>query len=183
MPAQQPQQLLSDKGEGKAGDQRKTKRHFRHQPFKSRPVRQTSAGGIIFRRNKGRVEILFLKREDGRSTFPKGKQQLGESYVVAAIREIKEETGIAHLRFVAPLGYTAFRYTERHQGPAKPVAKTIHFFLFEAPAEALVHLPGSEGIVDASWVRADRAFATLSYRNMDRLLAKAMRLIVAEERG
>jgi 8-oxo-dGTP pyrophosphatase MutT (NUDIX family) len=159
---------------------RRKKRHG----FKSRPTRQTSAGGIIFRRNKGgRVEILFLKREDGRWTFPKGKQQLGESFVVAAIREIREETGIADLRYVAPLGFTAFKYLERHQGPVKPVAKTVHFFLFEAPSDAQEHIPGTEGIVEASWIRADRAFASMSYRNMDRILAKALRLIVEEERG
>ena len=103
--------------------------------------------------------------------------------MVAAIREIKEETGIADLRYVAPLGFTAFRYTERFQGPAKPIAKTVHFFLFEAPLDAQVKLSGSEGIVEAAWVRADRAFATLSHHNMDRLLAKALRLIVEQERG
>lgn len=147
----------------------------------ARPMRQISAGGIIFRRKNGRIEIFFLKREDGRWTFPKGKQQLGESYVVAAIREIKEETGINELRYLAPLGSTAFRYMERYQGPVKAISKVVHFFLFEAPAEAVYKLPGTEGIVEAAWVRADRAFATLSYRNMDRLLAKALRLIVEDE--
>ncbi len=137
---------------------------------------------MIFRHKNGRVEILFLKREDGRWTFPKGKRQLGESHVVAAIREIREETGIATLRYVAPLGFTAFRYTERHQGPVTQVAKVVHFFLFEAPSDTNVKLAGTEGIVESSWVRADRAFATLSYRNMDKLLAKALRLIVEEER-
>lgn len=103
--------------------------------------------------------------------------------MVAAIREIGEETGIAKLQFVAPLGFTAFSYTERYQGPAKPVAKTVHFFLFEAPADAQVKLSGAEGIVDSVWVRADRAFATLSHHNMDRLLAKALRLIGQEAHG
>jgi len=128
------------------------------------------------------VEILFLKREDGRWTFPKGKRQLGESHVVAAIREIREETGVADLRYVAPLGFIAFRYTERHQGPAKQVAKVVHFFLFEAPGDTRVKLAGTEGITESAWVRADRAFATLSYRNQDKLLAKALRLIVEEGR-
>jgi 8-oxo-dGTP pyrophosphatase MutT (NUDIX family) len=146
-----------------------------------RSVRQISAGGIIYRRKSGRVEILFLKREDGRWTFPKGKQQLGESYVVAAIREIREETGIASLRYVAPLGNTAFKFTERHAGPAQHISKVVHFFLFEAPSDSQFKLAGTEGIVQGDWVRADRAFATLSYRNMDMILAKALRLIVEQE--
>lgn len=123
------------------------------------------------------MEILFLKREDGRWTFPKGKQRLGESYVVAAIREIKEETGISGLKYIAPLGDTAFRYTERHASQAKQISKIVHFFLFEAPSDAEFKLSGSEGLVEGAWIRADRAFATLSYRNMDRILAKALRLI------
>ena len=145
-------------------------------------VRQESAGGVIYRRNRGHVEILFLKREDGRWTFPKGKRQLGESNVVAAIREIREETGIATLRYVAQLGSTKFRFTERHKGPVQQILKTVHFFLFEAPPESRFSLPGTEGITQGAWVKADRAFATLSYRNMDRLLAKALRLIVEEEK-
>lgn len=154
---------------------------FKHRPFKTRPTRQISAGGIIFRQKGDAKEILFLKREDGRWTFPKGKQHLGESFVVAAIREIGEETGIKGLRYVGPLGSTDFRYLERYQGPAKPVAKTVHFFLFEAPNDSQVKLDGTEGIVDFAWVRAYRAFATLSYRNMDRIVAKALRLMVEDE--
>ena len=101
---------------------------------------------------------------------------------MAAIREIREETGIATLRYIAPLGFTKFRYTERHKGPAQQIYKVVHFFLFEAPPESQFDLPGTEGITEGAWVRADRAFATLSYRNMDRLLAKALRLIVEEEK-
>ena len=145
-------------------------------------IRQESAGGIIYRRKGNRIEILFLQREDNRWTFPKGKRQLGESNVVAAIREIREETGIATLRYVGHLGHTKFRFTERHKGPAQNIDKTVHFFLFEAPPGSRFDLPGTEGITKGAWVSADRAFATLSYRNMDRLLAKALRLIVEEEK-
>jgi diadenosine hexaphosphate hydrolase (ATP-forming) len=147
-----------------------------------RYIRQESAGGIIYRRKGNHTEILFLKREDGRWTFPKGKRQLGESNVVAAIREIREETGIATLRYINYLGNTKFRFTERHQGPAQNIDKTVHFFLFEAPPGSHFDLPGTEGITQGAWIASDRAFATLSYRNMDRILAKALRLIVEEEK-
>ncbi len=125
---------------------------------------------------------MFLRREDGRWTFPKGKRQLGESNVVAAIREIREETGIATLRYINYLGSTKFRFTERHQGPAQNIDKTVHFFLFEAPPDSHFNLPGTEGITQGAWIASDRAFATLSYRNMDSVLAKALRLIFEEEK-
>ena len=157
-------------------------RRNKRKTFKSNEIHQVSAGGIIYRRNRGSVEILFLQREDGKWTFPKGKRQLGESHVVAAIREIREETGISTLRYIAAIGHTKFRYTERHNGPAQKIAKTVYFFLFEAPPGSKFSLPGTEGIVKGDWVRADRAFSYLSYRNMDRILAKALRLIVEEEK-
>ncbi|MDF1496912.1 MAG: NUDIX domain-containing protein [Patescibacteria group bacterium] len=147
-----------------------------------RYIRQESAGGVIYRRKGNHTEILFLKREDGKWTFPKGKRQLGESNVVAAIREIREETGIATLRYVGHLGHTKFKFTERHKGPAQNIDKTVHFFLFEAPPGSRFDLPGTEGITQGAWVPTEKAFATLSYRNMDRLLAKALRLIVEEEK-
>jgi hypothetical protein len=46
--------------------------------------------------------------------------------------------------------------------------------------DTVVKLPGTEGIVESSWVHADRAFATLSYRNMDKILAKALRMIFGQ---
>jgi len=138
-----------------------------------------SAGGIIFRRANGRVEIFFVKNAFGKWTFPKGKQQLGESLVQTAVREIKEETGLDGLRYIAPVGKTTFRYRrETHL-----YQKTVHFFLFEADIHAKEHMTGLEGgMWEASWVQAYQVFDVSGYRNLDSLLANAMRLISEEER-
>jgi 8-oxo-dGTP pyrophosphatase MutT (NUDIX family) len=136
------------------------------------------AGGIIFRRKQHAIEIFFIKDPFGRFTFPKGKQELGETLVQTGIREIKEETGLQNLRFIAPVGRTTFRF--RREGSI--YEKNVYFFLFEAPSDAQERLTGDGAIWEAAWVKAHQAFAVSSYRNLDRLLSKALRLIAQEER-
>ena len=139
---------------------------------------ELSAGGIIFRRKAGSVEIFFIKDPYNRMTFPKGHQEMGESLVETAVREIKEETGLEGLRYIAPVGRTLFRF--RREGTT--IEKTVYFFLFEAPPEAKEVLTGEGAIWEAQWVKADKAFATSGYRNLDRLLSKALRIVFHEGR-
>ncbi len=100
-----------------------------------------------------------------------------------AVREIQEEAGLTDLRYVASLGRTQFRF-RRQSGPRQKglIEKRVQFFLFEAAADAKEHLTGEEAIWEAVWVPADKVFETSGYRNLDRLLAKALR-IIAQHRG
>ena len=137
-----------------------------------------SAGGIIFRRQPTGLEIFFIKDPFTRYTFPKGKQELGETLVQTSIREIREETGLTGLRFVAPIGKTSFRF--RREGIT--FEKIVYFFLFEAPMDAKERLTGNGAIWEGVWAKAHQAFAMSSYRNLDRLLSRALKLIAQEER-
>lgn len=65
---------------------------------------RTSAGLLVFRRRRrGQLEVflahpggpLFASKDDGYWTVPKGEVEPGERLLAAAIREFKEETGIA----------------------------------------------------------------------------------------
>jgi ADP-ribose pyrophosphatase YjhB (NUDIX family) len=119
------------------------------------------------------LEIFFIKDPYARWTFPKGHQELGETLAETAIREIEEETGLKDLRFVAPIGRTTFRF--RREGTV--IEKMVYFFLFEAPSDAKETMTGEGAIWEAAWVKAHQAFAQSSYRNLDRLLARALRTI------
>ena len=54
-----------------------------------------AAGGVLWRRNDSRVEVLLVHRPKYDDwTFPKGKLEPGESYQACALREVVEETGL-----------------------------------------------------------------------------------------
>lgn len=140
---------------------------------------EIGAGGIIFRRRQGRLEFFFAKHgANGRWTLPKGHQELGESLIETAIREIKEEAGLKGLRYISSVGKTSFRF--RHEGAL--IEKHVQFFLFEAPADAKEVLTGEEAIWEAIWVPVSKLFETSGYRNLDRLLSKSLRIIAEENR-
>jgi len=134
---------------------------------------EVSCGGIIFRRRGRQVEVFFIKDPYQRWTFPKGHQEVEETHVETAVREILEETGLQNLRLIAPLGRTSFRF--RRVGLV--IYKVVHFFLFEAPPQAKEHMTGEDAIYEARWVSVDRVFSVSSYKNSDTLLARALRII------
>lgn len=139
---------------------------------------EIGAGGIIYRRRDGRLEFFFVRHGRGRWTFPKGHRDLGESLIETAIREIKEEVGLVNLRFIAPIGKTAFRLRKEGQ----LIEKNIQFFLFEAAPDAKEILTGEEAIWEAIWVPVERIFETCGYMNLAKLLVKALRIISMEQR-
>lgn len=107
---------------------------------------------------------------------------MGETYAQTAIREIKEETGLGNLRYVAPLGKTSFRF-RREIGV---IHKVVYYFLFEAASDAKPifkrreDVPeGKELVLEGAWIPLHRAFSVSSYKNSDHLLAQAFRLIAS----
>ena len=136
---------------------------------------ETSAGGIIYRRKPGGIELFFIKDPFNRWTFPKGHQEAGETLLQTAIREIKEETDLDQLKMIAPLGRTSFRF--RRDGTV--IQKAVHFFLFEALPDAKERMTGEGAIYEAQWVKMNNVFSVSSYTNSDRLLVKALRIISA----
>jgi len=57
-----------------------------------------SAGVIVVRKQAGNWQYLFL-RAFRNWDFPKGEMEPGESFLEAAVRETREETGITELDF------------------------------------------------------------------------------------
>jgi len=57
-------------------------------------VKEISAGGVVYRKEGDRLELLMIEDRYGKWTLPKGKQEAGEEVEETALREIREETGL-----------------------------------------------------------------------------------------
>src|SRR5262249_54377520 len=79
-------------------------------------VRETTSGGVVFRRNgkTGGMQILLMQDAKNRWTIPKGHVEPGEEPKQTAEREIREETGLQKMRVNKWLGKVNFRYRRNH---------------------------------------------------------------------
>jgi ADP-ribose pyrophosphatase YjhB (NUDIX family) len=87
-----------------------------------------SGGGVVVGADG---KILVVSQNGDSWSLPKGRLELGEDALQAALREIKEESGITQLELVRPLGkYRRFIIAKGGQGEDESVEKEIELFLF-----------------------------------------------------
>ncbi len=96
-------------------------------------IYETSCGIIPFRRAGGEIEYLLLhsvlvRNPDAAWEFPKGSPDPGESETEAALRELREETGLTNVRML-PDFRDQVQYCYRRDG--RPIEKTVTFFAAE----------------------------------------------------
>ena len=148
---------------------------------RERPVvrREVSAGGLIWRRRNGRVEVVLV-RPAGKETWvlPKGHLEPGEGVLEAALREAAEESG---LEVVAgdELGEVSYVYSWRDR-PAAPmlrIFKRVHFFLMKCVGgDPSAH----DGEIDeVIWLTFDDALKRSSHQSERALIAKARTMLDA----
>lgn len=128
-----------------------------------------SAGAVVFRRD-GEGHSYLLLRAYRNWDFPKGVVEPGEDPLDAAVREVREETGIADLEF--PLGPACV------ETPPYARGKVARYHLAETRSAA-VHLGvGPSGIVE------HHEFRWLGYEDARALLVDRLKAVLdwAEDR-
>ena len=132
-----------------------------------------SAGAVAFRKTEVGLRFALMRSDFGTWVFPKGGIEPRESEVAAARREAGEEVGLVRLRLLGPLGSTAHRF----QRGSRHFRKTIHWFLFRAPAGAELRPDERHGALDAGWFSFRDALKLLSHPDQRRLLRKAEKVL------
>lgn len=90
-----------------------------------------SAGGVVVRRTSGDVEVVLASRRTRAGDLvwglPKGVVEEGEKPEEAAVREVREETGL-EARIREPLGDISYWFV----WDGERVRKRVSFFLMDA---------------------------------------------------
>jgi 8-oxo-dGTP pyrophosphatase MutT (NUDIX family) len=145
---------------------------------------QVSAGGVAFRQEGGRVEVVLISvGEDRRWQLPKGLVNRGETPEQAALREVREEAGI-ETELVDFLDKIEYWYFAKRGGSRVRFHKFVHFFL-------LRYLSGDvndhdQEVNEARWLEIDQAIETLTFEDEQELVRKARETLKkgdADERG
>lgn len=142
---------------------------------------QRSAGGVVFRRRGGHMEIaLICVGEKRRWQLPKGLIESGEAPELAAIREVREEAGVES-ELIAPLQVVEYWYfgTEGRGTKASRVRyhKFVHFFLLEYRAgDVRDH---DNEVEEARWVALDEAPGMIAFASERRVIEESIELLTA----
>jgi ADP-ribose pyrophosphatase YjhB (NUDIX family) len=119
-----------------------------------------AAGGIVWNEKK---EVLMIKRF-GKWEFPKGKVEEGEALREAAVREVREETGLQRVKPVQEILSTYHTYPFGTQN----VLKRTYWFLMWAESDQPLKAQEEEGITQVAWIPCTQVAPLLhqAYRSL-----------------
>ncbi|HEY7478162.1 MAG TPA: NUDIX hydrolase [Actinomycetota bacterium] len=134
-----------------------------------------SAGGVVYRRTEdGHIEVVLASRRTRRGDLAwglaKGGIEDGETREGAAVREVREETGL-RAEIEEDLGDTRYMYVWEDVR----IRKTVHFFLMR-------HTGGDIGdrddeMEEIRWFPLERALKRAAYRGERDVLARAAEIL------
>ncbi len=134
----------------------------------------------MFRRGDAGVDVVLIARTSPAQrriwALPKGWVEPGETIQDAALREIREETGLTG-RLLDPLGQIDYSFYSPRDHTR--IHKTVHFFLVE-------FLSGNTDdhdheVDEARWWPLDEALTQMSYDSERRMMVKAKDRLLASQ--
>lgn len=143
-------------------------------PNRSSHTKDFSAGGVVVRGTD--VAVIVPKgrgNQAGRVLgLPKGHPDGDETEVEAAIREVREETGLV-AEPVAKLGEIRYSYERRGQS----IDKRVAFYLLEYRSGELDH---DHEIEHVQWMPLEEAAKALSYSGEREMVSRALSRLASD---
>jgi 8-oxo-dGTP diphosphatase len=130
-----------------------------------------AAGAVCWREVKKDLLVAIIHRGRYQDwTFPKGKVDSGETLAEAAVREVKEETGLK-VKLGVPLETVSYPID-------KTKTKIVHYWAARVSDKALSNskFKPDEEVSEVIWLKAEEAFARLSYQHDRDLLKEVIEL-------
>ena len=134
---------------------------------------EQSAGGVVLLGNA----ILLLRKYNGDWVLPKGKIEPGETHEEAALREVREETGVKATigKYLGEIHYT---YKENWD-QSRSVHKIVYWYLMKT--KCMDTIPQrEEGFVDAKFIHMDRVVDMARYDDEKEIIRVAVNEIKKE---
>jgi 8-oxo-dGTP diphosphatase len=144
-----------------------------------RAVREVSAGGVIYRKHAGAIEIALIHVRH-RWGLPKGHVEEGESIDETAVREVREETGLEG-RVRKKLGDIRYSYREKRRGgdPVR-IYKRVYFYLLRyIKGDVRDH---DHEVEEARWFPISEAINVLKFATERRMVQRALAVLTAPDR-
>jgi len=133
--------------------------------------KEVSAGGVVYRGDGDSVEIALASRRTRKGELvwglPKGQIEPGESPEEAAVREVREETGL-EAEVEEPLGDTRYFYVWE----GTRIRKLVHMFLLRAIGGDIGQ--HDDEMEDVRWFARDEAVELAAYRGERAMIERAV---------
>ena len=159
-------------------------------------IREISAGGVVVRNTKGAwwtaaielpapsvasapVPAIRGRKPKAVLCLPKGLVDAGEKSLEAAVREVREETGLAAVP-IAKLADIKYVYT-RAWSDGERVFKIVSFYLLRYESGRINDISPEMRVevARARWLRLDEAPALLSYKGEKDVARRAIEYVTA----
>ncbi|HCR03681.1 MAG TPA: NUDIX hydrolase [Gemmatimonadetes bacterium] len=142
-------------------------------------VRQErSAGGVVVRARGGVHHVLLIRDPYQNWGLPKGHLEEGEDAPTAAIREVREETGLNGLELGPEVGSIDWYFRRKEI----LVHKFCSFFLMHsAGGDPIPQV--AEGITECGWFPIEEAMSRVIYQNARAMIQAARQHIAADIPG
>ena len=142
-----------------------------------RSMEQVSAGGVVYRRRDGVVEIVIVRTaSEGRWQLPKGLIDEGETNEIAALREVREEAGV-DAELIARIDTIDYWFVAGRDGERVRYHKFVHFYLMRYVSGDIAD--HDHEIAETLWIDCDNALAKLDFKSEREVVKKAAVMIDA----
>ena len=137
--------------------------------------REISAGCVVYRKNGVEAEVALIQPRDREAwSLPKGLIEQGETPENAALREVREETGLLG-DIVERIDTIKYSYNARWEKPPIRVFKIVTFYLLRTTGgDVSLH---DKEVDRVEWFPIDYAVAHATYPQEREILKKAKSLI------